>query len=56
MPGGGGYGDPMSRDPAVVADDVRLGLVSAAAAQQKYGVVLTDSGAVDEIATVALRA
>ena len=23
MPGGGGYGDPMSRDPAVVADDVR---------------------------------
>lgn len=55
MPGGGGYGNPMTRDPAAVADDVRLGLVSAAAAERDYGVVLTESGAVDEAATSARR-
>jgi N-methylhydantoinase B len=28
-PGGGGYGDPRARDPALVEDDVRLGRYSA---------------------------
>ena len=40
MPGGGGYGDPYTRDPALVATDVRNGLVSRAAAADMYGVVL----------------
>jgi N-methylhydantoinase B len=39
--GGGGYGDPLERDPEAVAEDVRLGLVSARRAEPDYGVVLT---------------
>jgi N-methylhydantoinase B len=38
--GGGGYGDPFSRDPARVAADVRNGFVSLPAALQDYGVVV----------------
>src|SRR5919112_4351763 len=49
--GGGGVGDPLLRDPALVAKDVRDGYVSDAAARSVYGVVLDDSGAVDETAT-----
>jgi N-methylhydantoinase B len=37
LPGGGGMGDPHERDPALVARDVRDGLVSAAAARALYG-------------------
>lgn len=55
MPGGGGYGDPMTRDPDAVATDVRLGLVSAEAAVSDYGVVVTDDGKVDTQATAARR-
>jgi len=36
-PGGGGFGDPAGRDPALVAEDVREGYVSAAAAARDYG-------------------
>ena len=54
-PGGGGWGDPFERDPATVAEDVALGLVSAAAARDAYGVVLDGGGAVDAAATSALR-
>ena len=52
--GGGGFGDPLDRDPAKVRDDVRLGLVSAEQAEKTYGVVLGDG--VDASATTALRA
>ncbi|HEU5159796.1 MAG TPA: hydantoinase B/oxoprolinase family protein [Streptosporangiaceae bacterium] len=38
--GGGGWGDPLDRDPAAVADDVRDGKVSVAGARDDYGVVL----------------
>ena len=55
-PGGGGYGDPMARDPARVHDDVADGLVSANAAKEDYGVVLSASGIVDEDASAGLRA
>jgi len=55
MPGGGGYGDPMTRDPEAVATDVRLGLVSAEAAANEYGVVVTDDGKVDAQATAGRR-
>lgn len=53
--GAGGYGDPFTRDPQAVAEDVRRGFVSAAAAREGYGVVL-HGGEVDLAATEALRA
>ncbi|MGH2617817.1 MAG: hydantoinase B/oxoprolinase family protein [Thermomicrobiales bacterium] len=58
-PGGGGWGDPFVRDPALVLADVRDGYVSPERAQQDYGVVITTrDGAlvVDEQATRAIRA
>jgi N-methylhydantoinase B len=51
--GGGGYGDPLDRDPDAVLADVRLGLVSEAAARQIYGVVVQDG--VDDERTRARR-
>lgn len=54
-PGGGGYGDPCSRDPGQVALDVRNGLVSHEAAQAEYGVALDNHGQPDLAATRALR-
>jgi N-methylhydantoinase B len=54
-PSGGGYGDPLDRDPALVLSDVERGLVSVAAAREVYGVVI-DGEAVDEAATAARRA
>lgn len=38
--GGGGYGDPLDREPRRVAHDVRNGFVSVEAAAQDYGVVV----------------
>jgi N-methylhydantoinase B len=38
--GGGGYGDPLLREPADVAADLRAGLLDAATAQSLYGVVV----------------
>ena len=52
--GGGGWGDPTARDPAVVKIDVDRGLVSRKGAR-RYGVVLGDDGNVDTDATDALR-
>ena len=54
-PGGGGWGDPMEREPEKVRADVLDDLVSAERAREIYGVVLTDDGAVDEDATQRLR-
>jgi len=54
--GGGGYGDPLARDPARVAEDVRQGYLSRAQAKKRYGVVLRGSGRVDTDATMAERA
>ena len=59
--GGGGWGDPLDRDPAAVLDDVLDEYVSPEAAEREYGVVLTGSLedltlAVDETATEKLRA
>jgi N-methylhydantoinase B len=54
--GGGGYGDPLRRDPERVAHDVRIGYVSADVARDVYGVVLTEESRVDESATAAKRA
>jgi len=40
--GGGGYGDPLDREPSVVAADVRDGALTAESAAETYGVVLRD--------------
>jgi N-methylhydantoinase B len=42
--GGGGWGDPLERDPALVVRDVRWRKVSPEAAYDDYGVVLTGEG------------
>lgn len=55
MPGGGGLGDPLSREPERVAEDVRTGLVSRESALADYGVVIRDDGSVDETRTRAAR-
>jgi N-methylhydantoinase B len=52
---GGGFGDPLDRDPERVVADVREGFVSAARARDVYGVVLTSDGRVDGPATAAMR-
>jgi N-methylhydantoinase B len=53
--GGGGLGDPLERDPEVVATEVARGLVTEDAAREEYGVIL-DGGEVDESATEQQRA
>ena len=58
-PGGGGHGDPLARDAERVLADVREGLVSRAAAERDYGVVLeraARSWIIDRAATQARRA
>lgn len=52
--GGGGWGDPLEREPALVAREVRQGLVSPEGAKA-YGVVIATDGAVDGDGTAALR-
>jgi len=54
MNSGGGYGDPIKRDPALVLDDFHEGFVTPDLARRVYGVVLVD-GAVDAAATIARR-
>jgi N-methylhydantoinase B len=54
-PGGGGFGDPRTRDPARVARDVALGYVSRQAASRDYGVAFCEDGSVDASATAQLR-
>jgi len=55
-PGGGGYGDPFARDPALVARDVRRGYYTAAQAQEMFGVALVPAtGTIDSSATALLR-
>jgi N-methylhydantoinase B len=59
--GGGGWGNPLDREPATVLKDVQKGLVSPTGAE-RFGVVIkgdTDSPAflqIDEHGTTALRA
>jgi N-methylhydantoinase B len=54
-PGGGGFGDPLTRDVARVGRDVRLGYVSREAARRDYRVEIGANGAVDAVATAKLR-
>ena len=54
--GGGGYGDPLRRDTAQVAADVRRGYVTSEAAVRLYGVVVDQDGKVNEADTATARA
>src|SRR5712692_5359018 len=53
--GGAGWGDPLARDPQLVAKEVERGLVTVEGAR-RYGVMLRSDGTVDQPATVQLRA
>jgi len=54
-PAGGGYGDPLARDPSRVRDDIADGLISAEMARDDYGIMLGADGTIDEPATARLR-
>lgn len=55
--GGGGFGNPMERDPQDVAEDIRNGYVSIEKARENYGVIIEpETLAVDEAATAGCRA
>ena len=57
LPGGGGYGDALTRDYALIEDDLRNGLISMDAAKHTYGAVTDGSGwKIDREASDALRA
>jgi len=54
--GGGGYGDPLKRDPEMVEIDVLNGYVSTESARKDYGVVIDpETMKIDKEATIALR-
>ena len=56
LAGGGGWGDPLERDPQAVLRDVRNEFLSAARAKADYGVIVnTKIWHVDEAATRRLR-
>jgi N-methylhydantoinase B len=56
-PGGGGYGDPRTREPSRVLRDVRDGIVSPSAAERDYGVAIAvDGRSIDIPKTQSLRA
>jgi len=52
---GGGFGDPLQREAAMVADDVLRKVVSKDAAASIYGVVVDDDCALDAHATTSKR-
>ncbi|MCO5221612.1 MAG: hydantoinase B/oxoprolinase family protein [Thermomicrobiales bacterium] len=54
--GGGGFGNPLERDPDKVLEDVLEELVSIEAAQELYGVVFDDQGNIDYEDTARVRA
>ncbi len=52
--GGGGWGDPLDRDPALVGKEILQGLVTANGARD-YGVIASENGIVDLAASETLR-
>jgi len=55
LPGGGGFGDPRTRDPQRVRDDVLDGLITADEARRDYGVSIDERGVIDIAGTERLR-
>ncbi|GAC30916.1 hydantoinase B/oxoprolinase family protein [Brumicola pallidula] len=53
--GGGGWGDPLKREPQLVLDDINRSLVSVKGAAA-YGLVINDDMSIDQAATSRLRA
>ncbi|MCY4547400.1 MAG: hydantoinase B/oxoprolinase family protein [Defluviicoccus sp.] len=53
--GGGGYGDPLDREPEAVAADIAEGRVTRDVAREQYGVVLAGNGGADGDATEIAR-
>ena len=53
LPGGGGYDDPLKRDPELVRRDVIAGYVTAEAAERDYGVAVRFTGNEDELVRLA---
>ncbi|MEM3449006.1 MAG: hydantoinase B/oxoprolinase family protein [Nitrososphaerota archaeon] len=53
--GGGGWGDPLDRDPQLVLDDVENGFVSIKKAREDYGVVISEDLKLDLESTQKLR-
>jgi N-methylhydantoinase B len=56
LPGGGGFGNPRTRDAQQVLDDVLDGLITAEEARRDYGVAIDAQGRLDSIETERLRA
>ena len=55
LPGGGGFGDPRSRDPLSVREDVLDGLITVDEARSDYSVVIDARGEIDRDETARLR-
>ncbi len=53
--GGGGYGDPLARDPAAIRRDVKDGLLTEEQAESRFGVVPDGRGRVDAGRTARRR-
>lgn len=56
LPGGGGFGEPLTRDPRAVAEDVAEGYVSRSSAWRDYGVRVSTTGGVAEESPARRRA
>lgn len=54
-PSGGGFGDPFARDPALVIEDVRDGVLTPGQARARYGVAADAHHLLDAAATETLR-
>lgn len=54
-PGGGGFGDPLERDPELVLHDLRESKITAEGALRDYGVIVHPDLTLDELATTDAR-
>ncbi|WP_072386133.1 hydantoinase B/oxoprolinase family protein [Hyphomicrobium sp. CS1BSMeth3] len=53
--GGGGFGDPLTRDAALVLEDIHDGKITPSYARERHGIVLGANGLVDEAGSQSLR-
>ncbi|MBN9262305.1 MAG: hydantoinase B/oxoprolinase family protein [Hyphomicrobium sp.] len=53
--GGGGFGDPLTRNAALVLEDIHDGKITPAYARARHGIVLSANGLVDEAGSQSLR-
>jgi len=53
--GGAGWGDPLERDPYLVLEDYKNGLISLNTAKENYGVIIPNKDSVDMESTKILR-